>query len=112
MEEQVKILAFHQNPPVYDGIAAGDLLGAANDHTVIQGRMAVDMAVRLLEGQTLEPSNRAGPVITMMTPDNLRDRPSSGNRPSPRRTTSPNSPSAASRRFDRAGHVPGPVAPR
>ena len=45
---------------------------AANDHTVIQGRMAVDMAVRLLEGQTLEPSNRAGPVITMMTPDNLK----------------------------------------
>jgi protein TorT len=72
LEDQIKIMAFHQNPPVYDGIAAGDLLGAANDHTVIQGRMAVDMAVRLLEGQTLEPSNRAGPVITMMTPDTLK----------------------------------------
>ena len=72
LEDQIKIMAFHQNPPVYDLIATGDLLGAANDHTVIQGRMAVDMAVRLLEGQTLEPSNRAGPVITMMTPDNLK----------------------------------------
>lgn len=71
LEDQIQILAFHQNPPVYDGIAAGDLTGSANDHTVIQGRMAVDMAVRLLEGQTLDPSNRAGPVITMMTPDNL-----------------------------------------
>ena len=71
LEDSIKILAFHQNPPVYDGLAAGDLTGSANDHTVIQGRMAVDMAVRLLEGQTLDPSNRAGPVITMMTPDNL-----------------------------------------
>jgi periplasmic protein TorT len=71
LEDSIKILAFHQNPPVYDGLAAGDLTGSANDHTVIQGRMAVDMAIRLLEGQTLEPSNRAGPVITMMTPDNL-----------------------------------------
>ena len=72
LEDQIKIMAFHQNPPVYDLIATGDLLGAANDHTVIQGRMAVDMAIRLLEGQTLEPSNRAGPVITMMTPANLK----------------------------------------
>ncbi|MBL8129003.1 MAG: TMAO reductase system periplasmic protein TorT [Thermomicrobiales bacterium] len=71
LEDQIQILAFHQNPPVYDGIAAGDLTGSANDHTVIQGRLAVDEAVRLLEGQTLEPSNRVGPVITMMTPDNL-----------------------------------------
>jgi periplasmic protein TorT len=71
LEETVSILAFHQNPPVYDGIAAGDIVGSANDHTVIQGRMAVDMAVRLLEGQELAPSNRAGPVITVMTPENL-----------------------------------------
>ena len=71
LEESVRVLAFHQNPPVYDGIAAGDIVGSANDHTVVQGRMAVDMAVRLLEGQTLEPSNRSGPVITIMTPDNV-----------------------------------------
>jgi len=71
LEETVQVLAFHQNPPVYDGIAAGDIVGSANDHTVIQGRMAVDMAIRLLEGQELSPSNRAGPVITIMTPENL-----------------------------------------
>jgi periplasmic protein TorT len=71
LEDQVKVLAFHQNPPVYDGIAAGDILAASNDHTVIQGRVAVDLAVRLLEGETLEPSNRVGPIITVMTPDSL-----------------------------------------
>ena len=27
LEDQIQILAFHQNPPVYDGIAAGDLTG-------------------------------------------------------------------------------------
>jgi protein TorT len=72
VEDQVKVLAFHQNPPVYDGIAAGDILAASNDHTVIQGRIAVDLAVRLLEGQTLEPSNRVGPIITIMTPESLK----------------------------------------
>ena len=71
LEEQVKILAFHQNPPVYDLLATEELTGSANDHTVVQGRMAVDMAIRLLEGQQLQPSNRSGPVITMMTPENL-----------------------------------------
>jgi len=71
LEEQVKILAFHQNPPVYDLLVTEELTGSANDHTVVQGRMAVDMAIRLLEGQELQPSNRSGPVITMMTPDNL-----------------------------------------
>jgi protein TorT len=72
VDDHVKVIAFHQNPPVYDGIAAGDILAASNDHTVIQGRMAVDMAIRLLEGQTL-PTNRSGPIITTMTPDNLKD---------------------------------------
>ena len=72
LEDQIKVLAFHQNPPVYDGIAAGDILAASNDHTVIQGRLAVDLAVRLLEKQTLEPSNRVGPIITVMTPESLK----------------------------------------
>ncbi len=71
LEDSVKVLAFHQNPPVYDGIAAGGIVASSNDHTVIQGRLAVDQAVRLLEGETLEPSNRVGPVITVMTPENL-----------------------------------------
>ena len=55
LEDSIKILAFHQNPPVYDGLAAGDLPGAANDSTVIQGRMAVDMADPLARG----PDTRA-----------------------------------------------------
>jgi protein TorT len=71
LEDQIQILAFHQNPPVYDLLLTEEIVGSANDHTVVQGRMAVDMAIRLLEGQALEPSNRAGPVITMMTPENL-----------------------------------------
>jgi protein TorT len=71
LEDQVQILAFHQNPLVYDLIASADLTGAPNDHTAVQGRIAVDMAIRLLEGQRLEPSNHVGPAITVMTPENL-----------------------------------------
>jgi periplasmic protein TorT len=69
-ENDTQIYAFHQNPPVYDLVETAEISGSANDHTVVQARMAVDMAIRLLEGQELE-TNRAGPVITMMTPDNL-----------------------------------------
>lgn len=70
LQDDIQILAFHQNPPVYDLVETGEIFGSANDHTVVQARMAVDMAIRLLEGQELE-TNRSGPVITMMTPDNL-----------------------------------------
>lgn len=69
-ENDIQIYAFHQNPPVYDLVETSEISGSANDHTVVQARMAVDMAIRLLEGQELEV-NRAGPVITMMTPENL-----------------------------------------
>jgi periplasmic protein TorT len=69
-EGEIEIYAFHQNPPVYDLVETSEISGSANDHTVVQARMAVDMAIRLLEGQELEV-NRSGPVITMMTPDNL-----------------------------------------
>jgi protein TorT len=50
---KVKVMAFDIIPPVYQDIVDGATVGSPSDFTVIQGRMAVDMAVWLLEKQKL-----------------------------------------------------------
>lgn len=69
---QIEVYAFDQIVPVWDGIVAGTIAGSPTDYTAIQGRMSVDMAIRLLEGQKLQPSNRAGPVPEMVTKANAQ----------------------------------------
>ena len=54
LEGKIKVMAFDIIPPVYQDIEEGATVGSPTDFTVIQGRMAVDMAVRLLEKQTLD----------------------------------------------------------
>lgn len=71
---KVKVYAFDIIPPVYDDIVAGDAVGSPTDFTVIQGRMAVDEAVRLLEGQKLI-AKRVGPVPKMVTIENIKSIP-------------------------------------
>ena len=46
-------------------------MGRPTDFTVIQGRMAVDMAVRLLQKEKL-PAARSGPIPKMVTKDNIK----------------------------------------
>ena len=48
LEGKIKVMAFDIIPPVYQDIEEGATVGSPTDFTVIQGRMAVDMAVRLL----------------------------------------------------------------
>ena len=47
--DKVKVLAFYMTPGVFTGIERGTILGAPADSMVIQGRIAVDQAVRILE---------------------------------------------------------------
>ncbi len=68
---QIQVLAFDIIPPVYQDIVHGHALASPTDFTVIQGRMAVDMAVRLLEKQKL-PATRSGPVPVMVTQANAK----------------------------------------
>jgi protein TorT len=71
---KVNIYAFDLIPPVFDAIVSGDAVGSPTDFTSIQGRMAVDQAVRVLEGQTL-PAPTSGPIPQMMTKDNAKSVP-------------------------------------
>lgn len=69
---QVNVAAFNIIPPVYEDIAAGTTMASPSDYTVLQGRLAVDMVLRLLEGEELM-ANRAGPVPKMVTTENYQD---------------------------------------
>lgn len=66
--DRIKILAFDLIPGVHQDIMNGLTEASPSDFTVIQARMAVDMAVRVLEKQPL-PAKKAGPVPQMFTKD-------------------------------------------
>lgn len=73
LAEQVKIVATYLIPSLYDKLAEGLIVAAPSDVTVAQGRMAVDMMARLLDGE--QPGKdfpfRAGPIIQVVTPDSI-----------------------------------------
>lgn len=64
LERRVKVLAFYLTPGVYAGIKSGQIVAAPADSMVIQGRVAIDQAVRALEKQSL--SRHVGPKIFMV----------------------------------------------
>jgi protein TorT len=61
LQDKVKVLAFYMTPGVYEGIEKGRILAAPADSMVVQGRIAVDQAVRLLEGKDVV--RHVGPKI-------------------------------------------------
>ncbi|KPQ06536.1 MAG: periplasmic protein TorT [Rhodobacteraceae bacterium HLUCCA12] len=71
LTDEVDILAFYMTPGVYTGIERGFILGAPADSMVIQGRIAVDQAVRALEGEDLV--RHVGPRIFVVDQDNIAD---------------------------------------
>jgi periplasmic protein TorT len=74
LEDKIKVGAYVIIPPVYEAIARGTGDAAVTDFTVMQGRMAVDMAVRTLEHQDLI-ANRSGPKLTIVTKENIKSIP-------------------------------------
>ena len=54
---------------MFRGIKRGRILAAPTDFPVLQGRLAIDQAIRLLEGKLTVP--HAGPAILMVTPENV-----------------------------------------
>jgi periplasmic protein TorT len=69
LEDQVKILSYYFTPGVFEGIQRGRILAAPTDSAVIQGRIAVDQAVRILEGQ--DYIKHAGPALSVIDPSNV-----------------------------------------
>jgi len=67
----VGILSFYMTPGVYQGIERGFISAAPADSMVIQGRIAVDQAVRVLEGK--DYVKHVGPKIFVVDEANIKD---------------------------------------
>ncbi|WBU52804.1 TMAO reductase system periplasmic protein TorT [Paracoccus sp. SCSIO 75233] len=71
LQGKVDLLAFYMTPGVYTGIQRGFIQAAPADSMVIQGRIAVDQAVRILEGE--DYIQHVGPKIFVVDPENIGD---------------------------------------
>ncbi len=71
LKGKVDLLAFYMTPGVYTGIKRGFILAAPADSMVVQGRIAIDQAVRILEGKDYE--KHVGPKIFVVDPENIND---------------------------------------
>ncbi|GHG90502.1 TMAO reductase system periplasmic protein TorT [Pseudodonghicola xiamenensis] len=69
LKGKVDLLAFYMTPGVYAGIKRGFILAAPADSMVIQGRIAMDQAVRILEGK--DYMKHVGPKIFVVDPSNI-----------------------------------------
>jgi len=73
LQGKVDLLAFYMTPGVYEGVKRGLILAAPADSMVIQGRIAVDQAVRILEGKNY--IKQVGPKIFVVDASNVNSVP-------------------------------------
>jgi protein TorT len=71
LQDKIKVLAYYFTPPVYQGIKSGTILAAPTDSAVIQGRIAIDQMVRILEGKTYE--KHVGPALYVIDSNNVNN---------------------------------------
>ncbi len=69
LSERIKVMAYYLTPEVYREIKRGNILGAPTDSAVIQGRVAVDQLVRVLEHKHYQKS--VGPRIYVVDNSNI-----------------------------------------
>lgn len=73
LTDKIGLLAFYMTPGVYEGIQRGFITAAPADSMVIQGRIAVDQATRLLEGKDI--IKHVGPKIFVVDQSNVNSVP-------------------------------------
>ena len=67
LQNKVKIVADYIIPEVYTDMKAGKIACASNDQAVVQPRMGIDMAIRLLEHKPLYKGyGRVGPPVQLL----------------------------------------------
>jgi protein TorT len=69
LAERINVVSYYFTPEVYRGIKRGHILCAPTDSPVIQGRIAVDQMVRILEGKPYH--KKVGPHIYVIDKDNI-----------------------------------------
>jgi len=68
--KKIKVISYYFTPGVERGIKTGRILAAPTDSTVIQGRIAVDQAVRVLQG--IPYRMHVGPKLFMVDHSNIK----------------------------------------
>ena len=69
LTDRIKVLAVYFTHGVYRGIKRGRIMAAPSDFPVIQGRLGIDQAVRILEGDLAV--RHAGPAIRLVHGENV-----------------------------------------
>jgi len=69
LSDRIKVMAYYFTPGVFRGIKRGQILAAPTDSAVIQGRVAIDQAVRILEGTSHE--KHVGPALYVIDSQNI-----------------------------------------
>jgi protein TorT len=69
LSDQVKVLAYYFTPGVYEDIKKGRVMAAPTDSAVVQGRVAIDQAVRILEGK--DYLKHVGPKLYVIDKSNI-----------------------------------------
>jgi protein TorT len=69
LSDKIKVLSYYITPTAYDNIKKKTILAAPTDSPVIQARVAVDQAVRILEKR--EYSKHVGPKLFVVDANNI-----------------------------------------
>ena len=70
LKDKVKVLSYYYSPGVHRGIRRGDIVAAPSDLQVLTARIAVDVMVRILEGQ--DYFKHVGPKVQVVDGSNIR----------------------------------------
>lgn len=71
LTDQVKVASYYFTPGIAQGLERRQILAAPTDSTILQARIAVDLAVRALEGEDFE--RRVSPVLHVVDAENFKD---------------------------------------
>jgi periplasmic protein TorT len=69
LSDKIKVIAYYFTPGVYQDIKRGRVVAAPTDSAVIQGRVAIDQAVRILENKPY--MKHVGPKIYVIDKSNI-----------------------------------------
>ena len=69
LSDKIKVIAYYFTPGVYENIKAGRVMAAPTDSAVVQGRVSIDQAVRILEGKPY--LKHVGPKIYVIDKSNI-----------------------------------------
>ena len=69
LDDEIGVVSYYFTPGVFEGLQSGRILAAPTDSPVIQARVAIDQAVRALEG--LDYEEHVGPALFVVDVDTI-----------------------------------------